>query len=748
MKRNDAFKRIAISLALISFLGCNSNKDEKKKLNKEIAEAQAANEQSVSVIKDYEARIAELEKQEATLILEAASLEAQQTRWADERSDRLLQIKALDVQIEKLSEELRALSANRANLERLVAAEQSKLNLKKIEVAEAEKALAEEIEKQREVVLQANADANRIRSSARAQGAGIVGDAETQAEEIAAAAHRQAEGTLSEADKVLLDANAKVEDAEKELARLEGVEADLKADRVALEEEEAKLVLFASELAQQKAAIESAERTLAEERAKFASQVDAARKLFLENGQERIFDGLEAGKNYPFMISVVGTGDYSVLQKVRADILKKTTSNKYGKHNMMNPLTAHTTEELSEADASTVSSNSNRYSPRKEVKLQDGRWYVEGIKGDDSVNVRDAFLMDANIETIVGIEEAINKAIGDVYSKEEGVEGANFWVSVRPVVDVEVSAEIAVFGSKGYGSNSKVELVSKNNVDPKRINLAELAEVDLTDLSKNIFGDSDNGCSVIDSKCLSFLKSKGMLAGVNDDGVSLQESMVDSIKNSLRKIELETLLGSDSTAPNLPMVWGTNWYGGVTLEADPERKQQLLDERAALTSEKNELSRKATVQFVTLSLKVKSIFEVGDGRTTTDASELMNLGSVISGAINNGSVSERGVIEINVPVRGANFAQSELPLLSMSDFESSQAIPVPPLALKSTSEMTDVELANIQATEEEYRNATRIYRDEMAAYAVNLEQEKVDEYAKRLKELQFQLEIMKRTLEE
>ncbi|MGH1468244.1 MAG: hypothetical protein ACRBBP_05100 [Bdellovibrionales bacterium] len=736
MKRNDAFKRIAVSLALISFLGCNSNKGEKKKLNKQIAEAEAANAQSVSVIKDYEARIAQLEKEEAALILEAANLEAQQTKWADDRADRLLQIKALDVQIEKLSEELRALSANRANLERLVAAEQSKLEVKKIEIAEAERGLQAEIEKQKAVVLQANADANRIRSSARAQGAAIVSAAQ------------------EEAEKALVDAAAKVETAEKELTRLEAVEAALVSDRKELEAEEARLALFSSELAQQKIAIESAEQTLAEERAKFANQVEAARKLFLESGKEKIFEGLEAGKNYPFMISVVGTGDYSVLEKIRADILKKTSSNKYGKHNMMNPLTADTTEVLSEADARKVAKNSSKDSgiissgPEKEVRLQDGRWYIEDVQGSDSVNVRDAFLMDANIETIVGIEEAINKAIGDTYAKADGVEGANFWVSVRPVVDVEVSAEIAIFGSKGYGSNSKVSLVSKSNVDPKRINLAELAEVDLTDLSKNIFGDSANGCSIIDSKCLSFLKSKGMLSGIDKDGVSLEDKITSSIEASIRKIELETMLGSDSTAPYLPTVWGKDFWGRVTLEVDPVKKQELLNERAALTDEKDALSKEETIQFITLSLKVKSIFEVGEGRVTTDASELMNLGSVINGAINNDDVSERGVIEIDVPVRGGNFAKSELPLLSMTDFESSQAAPVPPEALKPVDEQSDAEYAATLQAEEAYRTELTTYRTELAAYNVTLAEEKAEEYKDRLKELQFQLETMKRTLEE
>ena len=147
----------------------------------------------------------------------------------------------------------------------------------------------------------------------------------------------------------------------------------------------------------------------------------------------------------------------------------------------------------------------------------------------------------------------------------------------------------------------------------------------------------------------------------------------------------------------------------------------------------------------------------------------MNLGSVADSAINRSDVSERGVIEVEVPITGGNFVVSSLTSTSSSSFTSSLVEPVEPVlsdkvdmgSLPMEEDYDDMlininkGLASKRLTQDEfniaketidYLMALEKYDAEMEIYIVAAREEAAADHKKNLEDLEFDLKTLKEVI--
>lgn len=651
--------RILLPFALVMGLGTGCTKDKSSNAKRREAEANAQIAKTTAQQKKLEAELASAEKQSKENQKASAELAAKVADWNAKQSER-------ETALAKMTEQ--------------VLGEQNKLTELKLEqglvtrTIENEKAgLAKQI-----TALQEKQDSTKTELAA-------LRDANTK--EMAALNEKAKSEVASVREQAAKDIAAKEVTFAQKQAELEKRISEAGEREVSLKATAETLRQQGESLTKKDAVLVQLETSLNARKAELQSSVQATREMFQKNSLGDVFDHVDQGQKYTFLVKVVGYGSAANADMIRAKI--------------------------------AAASVGTRYKMDKAASL----------KGDVNT-VNDAFLVEAKAQDVKAIRDEVEAKLQEQNKAGEMAKLNSFWLIVRPVEKVQIGVKMQIHGSHSKyfdGRNSDV-IATFNNIRPAQAEVMGLGAMDLTRPGSYIFKSAAvaKSCEVVTAQCLAGLKEEGYLDEVKSLGLDSADGRLERTESyaGLLTTLMQLSVGQSYSDLKEKTVLG--------LKLDKFDKAQWTFNSDALKDKLGFANRAPVLDNITISYTITMVEMMTPASNHMDSLDYLYSGFIGSSKIYDASNRTRGQISIPLPIKNVTGSNSELSDLSLKDFKPVTVIPVKSAELLALEKQTTRTLNN--STPEgraRLQTLTKAYEEEVAKATQALEAEKQKEFEMR-----------------
>jgi len=533
-------------------------------------------------------------------------------------------------------------------------------------------------------------------------------------------------------------ARTKLEEEKAALATSQGVNAEKEAALVAREQalntRQAQLDALKVSLDAQATEVAKQQGILAAREEEFMAKVEAARKLFIENGVGDVFEGLDANTKYSFLITVRGIGSVKNIEAIRKDV--RTFNSGLGKQSDNNNVTYNpqlvkkgkdgvaTIETIQRildgmfhGESVHVSLNDLRmpnvgFGPAGdaanqntefEAEINGIRFFVYEDAKSQVIQTRDSYMMYGTPSAILNFITVQNKRLQTLSdSNQDKAEAVSLWVMARPVRDVRVALKLTMMGSNQPALEDRKHEVIEPVMDKIRAQDAKvqsLEDIDLNKIAQMVSDKVDlSKCETVNQVCLAMLKQSGLLNTMVEVTYTAQDgskskttlSYIQYLEHmfqlSVFRINAEQRMRGWNNGFSMNVRVTPNWWAWVPFQKDyviSTEDETAIDAKMAELEKDHEranaLLYEKIIEKLVLEASITMVDQINDDNSNP-LDTLDHMSSIMNDGKSFRALEEikRGEIEIALPIKTPVRVESKFNNdLIMADFKA-QGEPVEP----------------------------------------------------------------------